>query len=77
MNHELVAVHHPSGTLIEADMLFNLPCNEQYSRSGGLPLLTKLMGGGASMAPGGGVHSTMLGAIVKDKEWVTIHLAVR
>lgn len=34
MNKELVFNHRPSGTLIEADLLFNLPATEQYSRAG-------------------------------------------
>lgn len=33
-NKELVFFHKPSKTLIEADLLFNLPATEQYSRSG-------------------------------------------
>lgn len=33
-NKELVFFHKPSRTLIEADLLFNLPATEQYSRSG-------------------------------------------
>ncbi|KAK6580417.1 hypothetical protein PZA11_007439 [Diplocarpon coronariae] len=33
-NKELVFLHRPSRTLIEADLLFNLPATEQYSRSG-------------------------------------------
>jgi hypothetical protein len=32
-NREIVLCHKPSRTLIEADLLFNLPCVEQYSRS--------------------------------------------
>jgi len=47
-NKELVFNHKPSGTLIEADMLFNLPANEQMSRSGVSPhagVLTRLMNG--------------------------------
>lgn len=32
-NKELVFCHTPSKTLIEADLLFNLPATEQYSRS--------------------------------------------
>lgn len=45
MNKELVFCHKPSRTLIEADMLFNLPANEQYSKSDKSPtsgFLTKL-----------------------------------
>lgn len=33
-NKELVFFHKPSKTLIEADLLFNLPAREQYSRTG-------------------------------------------
>ena len=33
-NKELVFVHKPSRTMIEADLLFNLPATEQYSRTG-------------------------------------------
>jgi len=33
-NKELVFCHKPSGTLIEADLLFNLPATEQMSKSG-------------------------------------------
>ncbi|TAQ89174.1 hypothetical protein B7494_g2495 [Chlorociboria aeruginascens] len=34
MSRELVFFHKPTSTLIEADLLFNLPATEQYSRSG-------------------------------------------
>lgn len=33
-NKELVFFHKPTRTLIEADLLFNLPATEQFSRSG-------------------------------------------
>jgi hypothetical protein len=33
-NKELVFFHKPTKTLIEADLMFNLPATEQYSRSG-------------------------------------------
>jgi hypothetical protein len=33
-NKELVLLHRPTRTLIEADLLFNLPATEQYSKSG-------------------------------------------
>ncbi|KAK6435913.1 hypothetical protein LTR95_007899 [Oleoguttula sp. CCFEE 5521] len=45
-NKEVVVNHRKSGTLIEADLLFNLPATEQMSKSGLSPtggLLTKLM----------------------------------
>lgn len=33
-SRELIFLHKPSKTVIEADLLFNLPATEQYSRSG-------------------------------------------
>jgi hypothetical protein len=71
LNDELVLHHAPSGTLVEADMLFNMPPNEQYSRAGGMPMMLKLMGGGTTMSPGGWVHDKMVtGLAAKSKEWV-------
>ncbi|KAK1921751.1 hypothetical protein DB88DRAFT_499084 [Papiliotrema laurentii] len=75
VNDELVAIHHDSGTLIQADMLFNLPPTEQYSRAGGLPVLAKLLGGGKTMSPGGFLHEKMVGALAKDKELLKRELA--
>lgn len=34
LNKEIVFFHRPSKTLIQADLLFNLPATEQYSRTG-------------------------------------------
>ncbi|KZV87793.1 hypothetical protein EXIGLDRAFT_741299 [Exidia glandulosa HHB12029] len=56
--------HVASKTLIEADLLFNLPARESFSKtgsSGSIPLLT------ASIAPGGFMHKTVLGGFIKDK----------
>lgn len=36
-NKELVFCHKPDRTLIEADMMFNLPANEQFSKTGQSP----------------------------------------
>lgn len=36
-NKELVFLHKPSRTMIEADLLFNLPATEQFSKSGVSP----------------------------------------
>lgn len=60
-----MAIHHPSGTLIEGDMLFNLPPTEQYSRSS-LPLWFRLLGGGSSFSPGGFLHEKLWSGIVTD-----------
>jgi len=54
-NHELTAIHHPSGTLLEADLLFNLPPTEQYSRAGGIPFWFSWIAG--TMSPGGRVQN--------------------
>ncbi|EXJ94053.1 hypothetical protein A1O1_02446 [Capronia coronata CBS 617.96] len=48
VNKELVFLHKPSRTLIEADVLFNLPATEQYSKTGvdaRSGILTKLFAG--------------------------------
>lgn len=34
VNKDLVLLHKKSGTLLTADLIFNLPATEQYSRSG-------------------------------------------
>ena len=47
-NKELVFLHKPSRTMLEADVVFNLPATEQFSKSGVEPssgLLSKLFGG--------------------------------
>jgi len=47
MNKELVFNHKPDKTLIEADLLFNLPATEQFSKtgvSGTSGILTKIFG---------------------------------
>ena len=47
-NKELVFLHKPDRTLIEADLMFNLPAYEQFSKSGESPVtgfLTKLFNG--------------------------------
>ena len=46
-NKELVFLHKPSRTMIEADLLFNLPATEQFSKTGIAPnsgFLNKLFG---------------------------------
>jgi hypothetical protein len=66
VNHELAAIHHPSGTLLEADLLFNLPPKEQYSRTGGVPMLVGWLGG--SLSPGGILHNRMANSIFGKKQ---------
>lgn len=46
-NKELVLFHKPTRTMIEADLVFNLPATEQFSKSGqsaNSGVLTKLFG---------------------------------
>lgn len=33
VNKELAVLHIPSRTLIQADLIFNLPCTEQYAKA--------------------------------------------
>ncbi|BEI97406.1 hypothetical protein CcaverHIS631_0209950 [Cutaneotrichosporon cavernicola] len=73
-NDELMAIHHPSGTLMEGDMIFNLPPTEQYSRSH-LPLLFRLLGSGSWMSPGGAIQDRMIGGAVSDHELAKKELA--
>lgn len=47
-NKEIVFNHKPTKTLIQADLIFNYPPTEQYSKTGDSPtsgILTKLFGG--------------------------------
>jgi hypothetical protein len=47
INKEIVFHHRPSKTLIQADMMFNLPATEQFSKTGVDPnsgILTKIFG---------------------------------
>jgi hypothetical protein len=47
LNKEIVFHHKPTKTLIQADMMFNLPATEQFSRTGedaGSGILTKIFG---------------------------------
>lgn len=57
-SRELVFLHKPSRTLIEADLLFNLPAREQYSKTPDGPsgLLTKIANTFMSAAPPATLH---------------------
>jgi hypothetical protein len=63
VNDELIAIHHPTGTMLEADILFNLPATEQYSRAGGLGFFD-----GSSFSPFKWFHKAVAGALIKDKK---------
>ena len=57
-SRELVFVHKPSRTLIEADLLFNLPAREQYSKTPDGPsgILTKIANTFMSATPPATLH---------------------
>jgi len=65
LNHDVAFHHRASKTLIEADLLFNLPGHEQYSKSssflGHLGLFNIL-------SPGSSTHHSMTNSLAKDKE---------
>ncbi|KAH8701839.1 beta-lactamase-like protein [Talaromyces proteolyticus] len=53
-NKEIVFLHKPTKTMIQADFIFNLPANEQYSRTDESPtsgIWTKLLGPLGSTSP--------------------------
>ncbi|KAJ6616436.1 hypothetical protein B0H10DRAFT_2036995 [Mycena sp. CBHHK59/15] len=62
-NKDVAFLHPASETMIEADLLFNLPCTEQYSKtnsSGAVPLLGK-------MGPSSWLHTKFATAMGEDK----------
>ncbi|KIY74114.1 hypothetical protein CYLTODRAFT_416374 [Cylindrobasidium torrendii FP15055 ss-10] len=62
-NKDVAFLHKASKTLIEADLLFNLPAKEQYSKtksSGSFPLFKNLN-------PYHNFHTKFLGNLAKDK----------
>ncbi|GAA5829244.1 hypothetical protein JCM3766R1_001034 [Sporobolomyces carnicolor] len=65
LNEDIAFYHAPTKTLIEADLLMNLPPQEQYSKTSqrnSIPLLSKV-------TPGSGIHQKMLWYLVsKDKQ---------
>lgn len=65
-NKDVAFLHIPSKTLIEADLLFNLPATEQYSKtvkSGRIPIL-----GTGGFYPGSWIHSKLIWNMGLDKE---------
>ncbi|GAA5877847.1 hypothetical protein JCM16303_000258 [Sporobolomyces ruberrimus] len=65
VNEDIAFLHVPSKTMIEADLLMNLPANEQYSQTdekNSIPFINKVV-------PGSGAHKKMLWHLVsKDKQ---------
>ncbi|KAJ7484474.1 hypothetical protein FB451DRAFT_85628 [Mycena latifolia] len=62
-NKDVAFFHPASATLIEADLLFNLPCTEQYSKtksSGKIPLL-------GGVGPSSWLHSKFSASMGEDK----------
>lgn len=66
VNKDIAFCHVPTKTLIQADLLFNLPANEQYSKSNELP--SKLFNHFMSLKPDSLVHRRFLyNAAATDK----------
>ncbi|KAI0088875.1 hypothetical protein BDY19DRAFT_153309 [Irpex rosettiformis] len=64
-NKEVAFLHKESKTLLEADLLFNLPPTEQYSKSkesATVPFIS------SHMNPFSGLHKRMVWSIARDKE---------
>jgi len=61
-NKDVAFFHAASKTLIEADLLFNLPGNEQYSKSKSSPKLPII----GSIDPFGGIHKRFVSSQAKD-----------
>jgi len=61
-NKDVAFLHKSSKTLIEADLLFNLPCNEQYSKT-----KTSNMFLGIGLGPSSWFHSQLVGSLGTDK----------
>jgi hypothetical protein len=67
-NSDIAILHPASKTLVQADLLFNLPAYEQVSKTKDAPAgfwpLSILI---SKLRPGTGVHRFMLNGIAKDK----------
>jgi len=61
-NKDVAFLHKPSKTLLEADLLFNLPCNEQYSKTKTSNMLL-----GIALGPSSWFHSQLVGSLGTDK----------
>jgi len=66
-NQDVAFLHTPSKTLIEADLLLNLPGKEQYSKSQSSPHIPIL----GSLSPMSGIHKWALWGATKDKAAMT------
>ncbi|KII91274.1 hypothetical protein PLICRDRAFT_173152 [Plicaturopsis crispa FD-325 SS-3] len=66
-NKDVAFFHPASKTLIEADLLFNLPCKEQYSKSkesGSIPLFSAFVG----LNPSSWLHQKMVKSLGENVE---------
>ncbi|KAF7323744.1 hypothetical protein MKEN_00595400 [Mycena kentingensis (nom. inval.)] len=74
-NEDVAFFHHPSKTLIQADLLFNLPCTEQLiKRKKSSPQYSKTASSGriplpvlGNISPTSGMHGFVMGLFAKDK----------
>ncbi|KAH7105863.1 hypothetical protein BKA62DRAFT_668646 [Auriculariales sp. MPI-PUGE-AT-0066] len=71
-NKEVALLHVPSKTLIQADLLFNLPAYEQYSLGGGKPTggLMSFVFNPTKMNPHNTTHQSLVMTLAKDKNQV-------
>jgi hypothetical protein len=80
-SRELVFLHKPSRTVIEADMLFNLPATEQYSKTGAdgqkLNFLTRLLLPLMSTKPPATWHRRFAWYILSSKDRPAFNESVR
>jgi hypothetical protein len=70
-SHEIVFWHKPSRTVIEADVLFNLPGHEQYSRAGQSPtsgIWTKLVASLITTKPPATWHKRFAWYVLSSKD---------
>lgn len=69
-NKEIAFLHKPSRTLINADLVFNLPAHEQYSKTGTNAqsgIYSKIINNFLNTRPGKGQQRFIWYACVKDK----------
>jgi hypothetical protein len=67
-NRDVAFFHPASRTLVEADLLFNLPAREQYAQAGGVRWPWTLLGG--YLRPDTWMHRRFASAQGSDKEYV-------
>lgn len=70
-NKDVAFNHIESKSLIVADLIFNLPAREQYSKSKG-SIVQGIFGGFGSLNPYSWGHKKFVTTLGKDKEYVNV-----